>query len=98
MDDIQISNILWKMLVRQFTNEVVLFDGLRLQAKVSRLLKLLGKVNFLNSACISGCVLLRAGSLPNKWLVLPFLYKLCFKMLKVLFVCIEGVDVFGLLD
>ena len=85
MDVIQFWYILWKMFVRQFTNKIIFFDCFWFQTEVSFSLMLLWKMDLLDSASISGRVLLRIDSLPNKWLVLPFLYKLCFKLFKVLF-------------
>ena len=58
---------------------------------------LLCKMDLLDSASITSRVLLRIDSLPNKWLVLPFLYKLCFKLFKVLFMDVEAFNIFSLL-
>ena len=98
MHTVEISDVLWEMFVRQLADEIVLLDGFWLKTKMGCLLQLLRQVYFLHSISIPCCILLRAHSLPHKRHALLFLHELCFKMLKVLLIDIQALDIFCLLD
>ena len=98
MHTVEISDVLWEMFVRQLADEIILLDGFWLKTKMGCLLQLLRQVHLLHSVSIPCCILLRAQSLPHKRHALLFLHELCFKMLKVLLIGIQAIDIFCLLD